>query len=460
MSIPCPAPSRPRGGAFLYLALIIALMLSGCSGIGPGRAGSASVADCLAEVSDPPAEVTGVFVEPDDGYSPVLDELAHADCTIDVTIYMLTDDLVFDALIDAAGRGVRVRVILDEHPFGMFGDQQEAMDRLEAGGVDVIWGPDHFQFTHAKYIVVDSRVALIMNLNLTRSAFNGNREFGVVTTAPDPVAQAQAVFDADWIGATTENVSGPLIVSPESSRSRIVAMMNGAASSIAFYAEVIRDDGIIATLRDAVQRGVHVRLIVNSSVDPIDLEALVELSTIGVEVRMMEAVYIHAKTLIIDGEAALIGSQNYTMTSLDRNREVGMVVDDPALMARIVAVYERDWARAIPAEGVPAASAGIGWIWERGTEHPSPILEYAVRLSAYPLTLIDESGYSVRTVPRGWAHGIGQPAFIQADIAAGRCPSPFDRRCAGGERYALRGDVSKRPWTRFDTGTQSVGTFV
>jgi phosphatidylserine/phosphatidylglycerophosphate/cardiolipin synthase-like enzyme len=443
----------------LYLLLTLALMLSGCSTIGRGSAGSTFDADCLADIGDTPAEITGVFVEPDDGYSPVLDELAHADCTIDVTIYMLTDDLVFDALIDAAGRGVRVRVILDEHPFGMFGDQQEAMDRLEAGGVDVIWGPDHFQFTHAKYIVVDSRVALIMNLNLTRSAFNGNREFGVVTTEADPVAQAQAVFDADWNGTSAENVSGPLIVSPETSRSRIVALMNKAESSIAFYAEVIRDDGIIATLREAVQRGVYVRLIVNSSVDPADLESLVELSTIGVEVRMMEAVYIHAKTLIIDGEAALIGSQNYTMTSLDRNREVGMVVDDPALMARVVAVYERDWSRAIPAGAVPAANADE-WIWERGTVYPSPLLEFAVKLSAYPLTLIDESGYSVRTVPRGWAHGIGQPAFIQADIAAGRCPSPFDRRCAGGERYALRGDVSKRPWTRFDAGTQSVGTFV
>lgn len=320
-----------------------------------GNARVQDVATCLARLSEPKSAVTGVFVEPDDGYAPVLDELDGARCTIDLTMYMLTDDMVFASLIDAAGRGVRVRVILDQHPFGMFGDQQEAMDRLRDGGVEVAWGASRFQFTHAKYAVVDGEVALVMNQNFTRAAFNGNREFGVITSRPDVVNQAQALFDADWAGEPVETLAGPLIVSPETSRSRIVALILSAERSIDFYAEVIRDTGIVAALREAEQRGVDVRLIVNSSVDPADLEALSQLDRIGVDVRMMETMYIHAKTMIVDGEVALIGSQNYTMTSLDRNREVGMLVEEPALVARVNAVYERDWLRAIPAQVVPAA---------------------------------------------------------------------------------------------------------
>jgi phosphatidylserine/phosphatidylglycerophosphate/cardiolipin synthase-like enzyme len=388
MNLTFIAPSRLRGGVFLCLLLAAALGLAGCSSIIREGANSPAVQDCLVDLGSAPSEVTGVFIEPDDGYPPVLDELAHARCAIDVTIYMLTDDLVFTALIDAANRGVRVRVILDEHPFGMFGDQQEARDRLEKGGVDVMWGASEFQFTHAKYIVVDSRMAVIMNQNLTRSAFDGNREFGVVTTEPEPVAQAQAVFNADWDGTASDEITGPLLVSPETSRSRIVTLMNSAEMSIDFYAEVIRDDGIIATLRAAVQRGVSVRLIVNSSVDPADLEALVELSTIGVEVRMMEAMYIHAKTMIIDGEAALIGSQNYTMTSLDRNREIGMIVDNPGLVGRVVAVYERDWVRAVPAQAVPAAGGISTGEWEVVAVFGTQRQQVRGRLVDTPLTLI------------------------------------------------------------------------
>lgn len=353
----------------------MAMVLTSCStpwaGTPPLRAGG-----CLDGLDDP-APVTGVFVEPDDGYPPVLDELSGARCTIDLTIYMLTDDTVFDALISARERGVRVRVILDQHPFGMFGDQQEARDRLEDAGIEVQWGLSRFQFTHAKFIVVDERVALVMNQNLTYSAFNGNREFGVVTTDQAIVAQALAIFENDWSGDGERVPSGPLLVSPVTSRSGITRLILEAESSIDFYAEVIRDDGVIAALRDAVARGVRVRLIVNASVDPDDLERLAELSAIGVDVRMSEQIYIHAKAMIVDDESALIGSQNYTMTSLDRNREVGLVVTDPSLVMRVASVFERDWVRSVPASTVSGASM----------PDPSPLLRtFGVE---YPDTPLD-----------------------------------------------------------------------
>lgn len=343
-----PTPSRARVGVLFSLFAAFVLILAGCTGIARDGASADRAQTCLSQLGERSAATSGVFVEPDDGYEPVIEELAAAQCTVDLTIYMLTDDTIFDALTDAASRGVRVRVILDEHPYGMFGDQQEAMDRLLEGGVEVQWGPDTHQFTHAKYMVIDGRVALIMNQNLTRSAFNGNREFGLVTTEPDAVAQAEEIFKADWTRSSSEGIAGPLVVSPENSRQRIMQMIWDAEVSIDFYAEVIRDTGIIAALEEAVERGVAVRLIVNGTVDPEDLEALADLSEAGVEVRMMETLYIHAKTIIFDSESALIGSQNYTTTSLERNREVGIVVDDPRLVARVVAIYQRDWLRAIP----------------------------------------------------------------------------------------------------------------
>lgn len=335
---------------FVLVCLSMLMILTSCSM--SGREIEAQAEECLAHLGDRPSTVTGVFVEPDDGYSPVVDELSAARCRIDLSIYMLTDDAIFQALTDAAERHVDVRVILDEHPYGMFGSQQEAMDRLIEGGVKVQWGSSLHQFTHAKYAVIDERVALVMNQNLTRSAFNGNREFGIVTTDPAVVDQAKKVFMSDWLNTSSEDITGPLMVSPENSRVRVIELINRAETSIDFYAEVIRDTGVLAALRGATQRGVRVRLIVNATLDPEDTEMLVSLSESGVDVRMMEQLYVHTKTIIINGDSALIGSQNYTMTSLDRNREVGMVVDDPMLVARVMAVYERDWVRSVPAAPV------------------------------------------------------------------------------------------------------------
>lgn len=329
---------------------IASLFVSACTPVWQDATGGRPVDACLADLGERPGPVTGVFVEPDDGYAPVIDEIAAARCTLDLAMYMLTDDVLFDALITADGRGVRVRVILDEHPFGMFGDQQEAFDRLSDGGVEVAWGRSGYQFSHAKYMVIDGRTALIMNQNFTGAAFNSNREFGVITTSQAEVDQAQAIFEADW---DTERdprpVPGPLFVSPENSRERLLGLIASAEVSVDFYAELIRDTEVLAALADATARGVRVRLIMNASLDPQDLEAIAELAEHGVEVRLMQRVYIHSKTMIVDGERALIGSINYSMTSLDRNREVAMLGEESRLVSRVASVYERDWVRAVPA---------------------------------------------------------------------------------------------------------------
>lgn len=349
-AIPEHDHNRTRSARTLAMILIVAgVLLSACAPWQTNRDASPSIETCLSGLGAPPAEVTGVFVEPDDGYGPVVDEIQAARCTLDLTMYMLTDDVLFEALIDADRRGTRVRVILDEHPFGMFGDQQEAFDRLADGGVEVIWGSSDFQFTHAKYLIVDGRVALIMNQNFTGAAFNSNREFGVITTSATEVRQAQAIFNTDWMsnGAAAE-VDGPLFVSPDNARERVLALIGSAETSIDFYAELIRDTEVLGALEDAVARGVHVRLIMNASLDPEDIAAIEELASNGVEVRLMEAIYIHSKAMVVDGDRALVGSINYSMTSLDRNREVAMLVDEPALVSRISAIYERDWVRSLP----------------------------------------------------------------------------------------------------------------
>jgi cardiolipin synthase A/B len=108
---------------------------------------------------------------------------------------------------------------------------------------------------------------------------------------------------------------------------------------------------------------VRVRLIVNASFDSEEEDVLISLASAGVDVRLMEGLYIHAKTMIVDGATALIGSQNYTPTSLDQNRELGMVVEQGALVNRCLAIFERDWVRAIPAapvrDEVPLGAAPI-----------------------------------------------------------------------------------------------------
>ena len=74
--------------------------------------------------------VVGLFVQPDDGRAPILDELDAARESISLEVYLLSDAEIIAALERAEARGVEVRVILEEQPFGGAGDQPEVFARL------------------------------------------------------------------------------------------------------------------------------------------------------------------------------------------------------------------------------------------------------------------------------------------------------------------------------------------
>jgi phosphatidylserine/phosphatidylglycerophosphate/cardiolipin synthase-like enzyme len=288
------------------------------------------------------------MVQPDDGLTPFLREIDGAACSVDLSVYLLSEPQIIEHLGQAAERGVRVRVMLEEYPFGGGGGQVETRATLEALRIEVRWSGTRLRFSHAKYMVVDSAVAVVMNQNLTTSAFTSNREFAVITTERAEVEQAQEVFDRDWEHLDIDDPDGPLILSPTNSRERLVALVAGAERSIDLYAEVIRDDEIVTALGEAAGRGVAVRLIVDQSIDDGTQEHAIRLFEMGVEIRIASSLYIHAKLMVIDGEVAVVGSQNPTPTSLDDNREVSMVVDDEAVLERCARIFERDWQRASP----------------------------------------------------------------------------------------------------------------
>jgi cardiolipin synthase A/B len=284
-----------------------------------------------------------LVVLPDDGPASILDEIDAARTSIDLYVYLLPSEDILAALGRAQARDVHLRVILERDPFGGGNSNQESFDRLKAMGASVKWAPDQFQFSHIKMFVVDSQTAVIMTLNLSYSALNLNREFAVVTTEQADVEGASRVFQADWDGDPV-SLGPPFVVSPESSRREITDLIDQARTSIDVFAEVVRDTQARAALIAAAQRGVVVRVLVPDR--PADDDATIYRALIGggVQIRLLADLYSHAKAIIVDGTTAFVGSQNLTAISLDDNRELGMMLTEPANLARLEGTFASDWA--------------------------------------------------------------------------------------------------------------------
>lgn len=286
-----------------------------------------------------------VIVQPEAGNAPILDALNSAQKSIRVVIYLLTEREVIDALKAARGRGVDVRVLIEDEPYGSGPGNKQAISDLQAANVSVKTGNPVFRLTHQKAIVIDDRMAFIMTFNLTHSAVTMNREYGIISTKPDDVAEIISVFEADW-NRRVPTMSNPnLVWSPVNARQRMIDLINGAKQTLDVEHAEMQDDQIIARLIDAAQRGVAVRVVMSpqtGSGDP-DKAGQGKLVRNGIAVRLVKTPFVHAKMMIADNARALVSSQNISTSSLDFNRELGILVTDPKIIQTLSATFATDW---------------------------------------------------------------------------------------------------------------------
>lgn len=287
----------------------------------------------------------GVFIEPQDGVRPVIDEIDAARSAVDVEVYLLTSNEIIDALRRAKGRGAVVRVIIERQPYLSEQEKSSTKAQLEAKGFQVRFGSSRYVYTHAKFIVIDQRVGLILTANLTYTAFTSNRDLGVTTTVPAEVADLQAVFDADWRDEPTPATT-TLVLSPTNSRNMLTGLVEGAKTSIAVYAEEMYDARMVDAFIAAKRRGVVVRVLIPSSSDADQAALVRKLQSAGVDVRLLDKPRLHAKMILVDNERAFVGSQNMSANSIEHNREVGLILTEPANVDRLAKVFQRDFTSA------------------------------------------------------------------------------------------------------------------
>src|SRR5262249_31561480 len=53
---------------------------------------------------------------------------------------------------------------------------------------------------------------------------------------------------------------------------------------------------------------------------------------------------LHVRAILRDGREAFVGSQSLRRLELEKRREVGIIVRDERIVARMVDVFEQDWA--------------------------------------------------------------------------------------------------------------------
>jgi phosphatidylserine/phosphatidylglycerophosphate/cardiolipin synthase-like enzyme len=315
-----------------------------------------------ARASDPASTPSGqltLITEPQDGIAPVLSAVRGARHEVEMVMYEDDDRRVDSALVADAHRGVAVRVLLNGGYDGQgFAPDQAAYDYLQGRGVPVRWTASYFALTHQKSLIVDGR-AYILTFNLTPEYYASSRDFGVIDTIAADDAAVEQTFAADWDRRRITAPAGRDLVWSPGAQSALVGLIASAAGWVDVYNEEMDSPAIEGALGADARRGVDVR--VTMTADSAWDSAFAQLTAAGVHVRTYAgdaALYIHAK-MILTSARVFLGSENFSVDSLSRNRELGLITSDATIRAALSRTFDADYANAKPFGGAPGAGGGV-----------------------------------------------------------------------------------------------------
>jgi phosphatidylserine/phosphatidylglycerophosphate/cardiolipin synthase-like enzyme len=303
--------------------------------------------------------VSGVWTEPQSGYSFIDTAIDRAHTSIDLSMYELSDPTVERALVDEARKGIVVRVVLNADYEGT-SENAAAASVLRAGSVHVVWAPSN-QIFHAKYLVIDDSTAYIGTGNFVPSDYSSTRDFWVADTQPADVVAIVATFNDDFDhGGTTSHQSGGLVWSPGSTTA-LTGLIATAHHTLLVENEEMDSAPIEDSLISAARRGVVVDLVMTQ--DPDWTAALDRLAAAGVHVRLLSdsQIYIHAKVICADcattSGTVFVGSENFSTSSLVYNRELGVMTATPTAVRAVRAAVDADYAIGTPIHSTTTTTA-------------------------------------------------------------------------------------------------------
>ncbi|HLF57324.1 MAG TPA: cardiolipin synthase, partial [Thermoanaerobaculia bacterium] len=291
---------------------------------------------------------------------------------------------MLELLSERARAGVEVRLLVDSA--GARANARYLAPLAAAGGRSAQFNPPRLALrwlrwinfrTHRKILVVDGAVGFLGGMNVSDTQTTGRKgeppwRDTDLRLAGEAVHALQRAFFENWhFAAGPEELdlddfptlaAGPhrlqvLRSGPDREvypiHEFVFAAIAGADERVWITtAYLIPDAPLLLALRSAAHRGVDVRLLVPARGDSLYVAAAAraffdELLDSGVRIWEYGPAMLHAKTLVVDDELAMVGSANLDNRSFRLNFEIAAAIYGREAVDRLAAVFRRDLQSAV-----------------------------------------------------------------------------------------------------------------
>jgi cardiolipin synthase A/B len=325
----------------------------------------------------------------DETFPVMLREIKHAKSTITMAQYLWEDGPIAhefaEAFAERCRAGVNVNILLDhagssKAPSDIIKRMKEAgchvekFRRVKAEGIIFPWKLLRYNYrSHRRILIIDGRVGFTGGYGISE-AWTGNgrtpehwRDTNARIEGP-AVKFLQSGFAESWLETTGTVIGGKDFFPNLEARGEVPAQIvkssptggsfqsymlfllsiSAAKKSIAITNPYfIPDEVMTETLVKAAARGVRVMILVPGKIDSqityvTSRSHYGPLLRGGVKIFEYQPSLLHAKTMVVDGVWATIGSTNFDNRSFALNQEINLVVYDHGAAARLKEIFQED----------------------------------------------------------------------------------------------------------------------
>lgn len=322
-------------------------------------------------------------------FEALFHDIEMATQEINIQYYIIQNDSLGQALIESLTRrakeGVKVRLLYDA--VGSRGLRRSHFKQLLVHGGEVkSFFPSRLGINfrvnnrnHRKLCIIDGEIGYIGGFNVGNEYLGTNRQFGYwrdvhLRMRGEAVRELLERFLLDWNRAVPtkhraekedfrwptsllETSRSPVQIvtsgpnsSTEHLKNMLVKMITEAKETIYIQTPYfIPDASFLDACRNALMSGTKIRLMIPNKPDHMFVywatyTNAAELVRYGAEVYTYEGGFLHAKTLVIDGEVASIGTTNIDARSFRLNFEISALVYDEVVAQSVIDAFNRDLA--------------------------------------------------------------------------------------------------------------------
>jgi phosphatidylserine/phosphatidylglycerophosphate/cardiolipin synthase-like enzyme len=286
--------------------------------------------------------------------------------TIDIAAYEFNLTSVTQALLNAAARGVVVRVVTDDA--AGFDDRDSTLRQLVDARIRVVIDARR-ALMHSKFIIFDSTTVWTGSWNFTVNDTYRNNNNVIILRSRAVVENFQAefneMFDQRLFGPNSpartprpeirqDGVPIETFFAPEDDvLANILDEVNRAQSSVRFMVFSFTVDPIAEAMIARWRAGAQVRGIFEVTGSETQFSELPMMFCAGMETRQDGNPFrLHHKVIIIDEQTVITGSFNISQNAVQSNDENLLIITDRDIAAEFVAEFDRRWAESRLPQGV------------------------------------------------------------------------------------------------------------